>query len=249
VPTVYVPPTAQTAPNARIIGLPVDYAGLRGEEEAGYLAGLGVDRGRLDVVGNPTVAEEAAPRIDPGLPAVFAPGLEDEARLGPLVGVVREGLGDRVVVGRHPSAGVEVEGGAFPPGWRIFEGRTYELLRAGPAVVVQHSSGVALEALHLGIPVVELSYPGKAALYPLIREPYVRFASTGQQLREAVAAASGDAGDPGRRRELIEWARGWSWPNGAEAGQRAVALVETALARGPRGPIWEPWQTTHTALA
>jgi hypothetical protein len=138
---------------------------------------------------------------------------------------------------------------AFPKEWRIFTGRTYDLLRAGPPVVVQHSSGVALEALHLGIPVIELSYPGKATLYPFIREPHVRFASTSAELSAAAAAASAEARDAGRREALVGWARKWASPTGAEAGERAVALVERAVAEGPRGPIWDPWRSSRLAPA
>jgi hypothetical protein len=240
IPTVYVPHTAVVSVPL-LNTLPVDYAALRGEEEAAFLAGDGVDRARLDVVGNPMIAPEPPPEIDPQLTPVFAAGLEDSSRLGPLVEVIHEGLGGEVTVGRHPSADPEAVRGAFPAEWRVFDGRTYDLLRAGPPVVIQHSSGVALEALHLGIPVIELRYPGKATFYPLIREPYVRFASSSEEVAGAATAAAVDAGDTARREALIAWARGWSSPNGDEAGERAVALVERAASEGPRGRIWDPW--------
>jgi hypothetical protein len=152
--------------------------------------------------------------------------------------VIREALGTEVTVGRHPKADPEVVRDAFPGEWRIFEGRTYDLLRAGPPVVVQHSSGVALEALHLGIPVIELSYPGKPTLYPFARQPHVRFASTSGELASAAAAAAADAADPARRQALIAWAHKWSYPSGAQAAERMVALVERAAADGPPGAIW-----------
>jgi hypothetical protein len=238
VPSVYIPHTAQSSVDVRLIALPVDYAGLRGSEEVRYLVDHGVQRERLDVVGNPTIAPGPAPAIDPRLGPVFATGLED-FRLEPLLAVVRQALPAEVTVARHPSERSQ-PADPFAAPWRIFPGRTYDLLASGPPVVVQHSSGVALEALHLGIPVVELRYPGKSPLYPLIREPYVRFASSASELQASVAQARADAADQHLRRELIAWAQAWSGPNGREAGERAVALVERARVEGQRRPIWNP---------
>jgi hypothetical protein len=240
IPAVYVPHSPQSTVNVPLAALPVDYAALRGEGEAAYLAKHGARRDRLDVVGNPTIVPEPAPEIDRRMAPAFAAGLEEPFRLGPLVRVIREALGKDVTVGRHPKADPEAVRHAFPAEWQIFEGRTYDLLRAGPPVVVQHSSGVALEALHLGIPVIELSYPGKPTLYPFAREPHVRFASTSGQLAGAAAAASADAAESARRESLIDWAHRWSSPNGDEAGERAIALVERAAAEGPQGAIWDP---------
>lgn len=241
VPTVYIPHSPQSTVNVELAAMPMDYAGLRGTEETAYLADQGVDRDRLDVVGDPTISPQAPPEIDAGLGPAFAAGLEDMARLSPLVGTIHEALGHRVTVGRHPATDPAVARDSFPAEWRIFDGRTYDLLTSGPPMVVQHSSGVALEALHLGIPVIELQYPGRPALYPFTREPYVRFASTSEELSAAAAAASADAVDADRRAALVGWARSWSSPTGAEAGERAVAVVERAAAQGPRGRIWDPW--------
>ena len=72
--------------------------------------------------------------------------------------------------------------------------------------------------------------------YPLIREPYVRFASTSEELRAAVADATLDAQDDDCREELAGWARQWASPTGKEAGERVVALVDQAIAAGPRAP-------------
>jgi hypothetical protein len=146
-----------------------------------------------------------------------------------------------VIVSRHPNAKPE-GASAFPQQWSIHDGRTYDLLRQGPPVVVQQSSGVAVEAMQLGIPVIEMQFPGRPPTYPVIREPPVRFASSSQELKDAVAASHADGRDPAFRQRLIGWARGWSWPTGLEAGERMVVLVERALADGPRGAIWPPWR-------
>jgi hypothetical protein len=97
--------------------------------------------------------------------------------------------------------------------------------------------------------VIELSYPGKPTLYPFAREPYIRFASTSEKLAAAAASAATDAGDPARREALIAWARRWSYPNGDEAGERAIALVERAAAEGPRGAIWDPARSPRLVAA
>jgi hypothetical protein len=241
IPSVFISHTAVVSVDL-LNTLPVDRAGLRGVEEVRHLGALGADPDRLDVVGNPTISPQPVPRIDPRARPVFAAGLEDESRLGPLVDVIHRALGERVAVGRHPSAG-QTQPGEFPGGWSVASGRTYDLLAAGPPALVQHSSGVALEALHLGIPVVELRYPGKASLYPFLRAPYVRFATDSRELACAIQAAGEDAANAERRQEWIAWARGWSWPTGREAEERVVALVEQAMAEGPRGAIWEPWAT------
>lgn len=236
IPSVYVPHRPQRS-EAHPIDLAVGYAGLRGDGEVEFLAGHGMDRQRLDVVGDPSTVLEPPPEIDPSSPAVFAPSSEDPRMLAPMIELVHEALGSGVVVGRHPAAGDGAS--AFPRQWPIFPARTRELLKRGSPVVLQQSSGVALESMQVGIPVIELQFPGQAPTFPLIREPYVRFASSSAQLATAAAASLADARDSSRRERLIAWARHWAWPTGAEAAARLVALVEDAIDRGPREPIWD----------
>ena len=241
VPSVYVPHTPLRSED-HMLDLGVDYAALRGVAEADRLAGHGVAGDRLDVVGNPALADDAPPSIDRSLSPVFAPSTENPLVLRPFVDLIRAALGSRVTVCRHPTAGPR-GASEFPRQWSVHDGRTYGLLRAGPPVVLQQSSGVALESLHLGIPVIELSFPGLDPEYALIREPYVRFASSSGELREMVASATAKTGD-GDREALIEWARQWSWPNGAQAAQRLVALVERAIVQGQRDAIVSPAKST-----
>jgi len=139
----------------------------------------------------------------------------------------------------HPRNDVKALRAAMPATWSVWEGRTLELLRRGPAAVVQRSSGVALEALQLGVPVVELSFPGDTPVYPFIREPFVHVAADAERLRERLRACRDT--DPSRRSELVEWARHWVAAAGPDAVSRATAVVERAKGRGPLGPIWDTW--------
>lgn len=246
VPTVFLPHAPQRADVSRTGDLPWDYAGLRGPREVEYLCDHGADRGRLEVIGNPSLTSSPAPAIDPAMPPALAPPRERSAIVAPLLDTVRAALGDDLVVGRHPGAD-DPEPEGFSPGWRIWAGRTYDLLRAGPPAVIQHSSGITIEALHLGLPVIELHFPDRPPIYPFTSEPHVQFASDSRQLRDAVAAAREQARDPQRRQELIEWSRGWASPTGSEAAERTVGLVERALDEGPRGRILDTWSSPTPA--
>lgn len=241
VPTVCIPHAPQLTDIRRSGDLPWDYAGLRGPAEIAYLAEQGVDAERLDVIGNATVGGGAPPILDPERAPAFAPSKEWVSPVGPLVELVHDALGDRVAVSCHPASQGNGEGVAFPTGWQVWEGRTYDLLRTGPPVVLQQSSGVALEALHLGIPVIQLHIPGRPTVFPLIREPFCRFCTTSGELAAAVAEAREMAVDDARRAELIAWSREWSSPVGDDADEQAAQLVQRAAVEGPGGAIWDSW--------
>jgi hypothetical protein len=237
VPSVFVPHTPQRS-EAHPIDLAVDYVGLRGPGEVDFLAAQGIARDRLDVVGTPLTVDDEPPEIDFSAPVVFAPSSEDRQVLEPMIELVHSTVGSRVVVGRHPAARPE-GASAFPREWPIFPQRTLHLLQRGAPVVLQQSSAIALEAMHLGIPVIELHFPGQTPTFPLVSEPHVRFASTSGQLEAALACCSAAARDAERRVALVQWARHWASPTGAPAADRLVALVETAIGKGAGEPIWD----------
>ena len=145
------------------------------------------------------------------------------------------------MVAPHPRADRDALRQLCPDGWEIWAGRTYELLQAGPPVLIQASSGVALEALLLGVPTIDVSFPGALPPYPLIREPHVHVASSSSELEAALAEARLDGSDPDRRARIVEWAKGWSHPSGEEAAGGVAGVLRSALSEGPRGPIWDTW--------
>jgi hypothetical protein len=242
VPTVYFP-HAPALSEARINDLPVDYAGLRGEREIDLFAERGADTGGLEVTGDPAISAEEPPRINPELPPVLAVSPVTPENLAQQIDLVRAAAGDDVILSPHPRSDPRALREMAPPGWRLFEERTHSLLRQGPPVLIQRSSGVCLEALQLGIPTVQLSFPGDVAGYPLIAEPAVRSASSTEQLADAIERGREAALDEGARRTLIEWARQWAWPLGDEAAELGAGLVRRAQSEGPRPePIWDAWR-------
>ena len=242
VPTVYFP-HAPALSEALINALPVDYAGLRGEREVELFADRAGDRAGLEVAGDPAIPAEEPPRIDPELPPVLAVSPVTPENLRHQIDLVHAAAGDDVILSPHPRSDPKGLKEMAPTGWRLFEGRTHSLLRQGPSILIQRSSGVSLEALQLGIPTIQLSFPGDVPGYPLIAEPAVRSVSSAEELRDAIERGRRAALDENARRALIDWARTWCWPLGDEATERGADLVRRAAAEGPRTEaIWDAWR-------
>ena len=133
----------------------------------------------------------------------------------------------------------------MPDGWQLWKGRTLDLLRRRPPVLVQSSSGVALEGLGLGIPTIELAFPKTEPNYPFLRDPPVLFASGTEQLRGALQRARRLRRWPWRRKRLVEWSDKWVSATGETAATAAGDLLERAASMGPHpdGPIWDAWSS------
>jgi hypothetical protein len=235
IPSVYFP-HAPAADNRQYADLPCDYAGLRGAGEVHLYRRLGVD-GDLPVVGNPAVPDVIGgqPRTlseDP----VFAVSPHPPAVLADLFRLAASVLGgENVVVAPHPRSDVRHLMRFMPPSWRLVPGgRTLDVLRRGPRFVVQHSSGVAWEALALGIPVIQIGYVDARANYPLIASPFALFAHSTATLSDAVEEASRRSSRRDDRDELRRWATHWCGSVGREATEACSALIQQALAGGPR---------------
>lgn len=236
--SVYLP-HAPVAANRQYFDLPVDYAGLRGMGEVDVYRRQGVSAD-LPLVGNPALddLEEGEPS---GLaePPVFAAPTQAPAVLEQLFRLIASVLGDEhLLVSPHPRSDREELTRLTPPSWRLWPGgRTFDLLRRGPKFVLQHSSGVAWEALALGIPVVQLGYPGEQSNYPLIAPPSVLFAHSTASLSRAVAEATSRSTDLSGREELRAWAGYWCNSVGRRARESCAALVEQARQDGPRPEV------------
>jgi len=248
VPSVYTP-HAPLLRDLEVIDLPVDYAALRGSGEVEHYAGFGVERRLLAVAGDPSMARPAEPPpLARGLDAVFAPSPDPQPRIAAMVAVIAAATSEPVTVSPHPRSDVDFLRQVMPHSWSVWQRRTLELLEQGPPVVVQHSSGVALEALQLGLPTVELTFPGGRPAYPFIREPYVVPASNSVELRAALEQAH--TTDSSRRDELLKWARHWVARTGDDAAAHIGALIDEAKRVGPRAqPIWDAWAAKRSADA
>jgi len=241
VPSVYFPHTSVLT-DQTLNDLPTDYAGLRGAEEVGYYEEVAGPSERIEVVGDPSMTEaDELPAPDESLPPVLAPPIEEEF-LRDVVPMVAEAVEGPVLVSPHPEADLDLLTRMIPPDWELWRDRTYDLLRKGPPMILQYTSGVSREALSLGIPAIELRLPpGRPIGYPMIREPHVRIVSTAAELRDAIEAARAAIADGAARLALRDWARRWSWPAGDEAARRGAELVRRAASGPPPGPIWSAW--------
>ena len=244
--TVYIP-HAPVISDARLVDLPVDYAGLRGPAEVEHYETLGAPRKRLAVVGNAALGEG-----DPELTRqrvrepVLATGADDPEALRATIELAHSVLGERCVLSPHPRTDHDSLRELMPDGWRLWDGRTFDLLRQEPPALIQSSSGVALEGLKLGIPTIELSFPNAEPNYPFLRDPPVLFASNTEQLRAALRRARRLRRWRWRRKRLVEWSGEWVSATGEAAAGAAAELLERAAATGPHpdGPVWDAWSSS-----
>jgi hypothetical protein len=242
VPCVYVP-HAPMLSEARLADLPVDLAGVRGPAEASYYAEHGADAQRITAIGNPGVNPSAGgpPDAGGGLP-VFALPTDDDWALERLVALVHAALGDGVIASPHPRADRAALRGLLPQDWEVWEGRTFELLQQGPPALIQASSGVGLEGLQLGIPTIELAFPGERPNYPYLSDSVVSSVSTAEELRAAVEAAARVSDE--ERNRIRAGAQAWVCDAGPRAAEAGEALVRRAGAEGTATtPVWDAWRT------
>jgi hypothetical protein len=242
IPSIYVP-HAPVLSDAEIVDLPVDYAALRGPGEVEHYASFGVEPQRLAVAGDPSIARAPElPVLRPDGTAVFAPSPDPADCLSQMIAVIKEATSETITVSPHPRSDLRSLRAISPASWTFWPRRTIELLEQGPPVVLQHSSGVALEALQLGIPVVELSCESGDPVYPFIREPHVTKVVTPDELRAALDGAR--SATASARDALVQWAGHWVARTGAEAAARVAGLLRHARSAGPgETPIWDAWSS------
>ena len=240
-PCVYVP-HAPVLSEARLADLPVDWAALRGPAEVSYYVDRGADRSRMRTIGNPGVDPAAGGRATAADgPCVFALPTDDDWALGQLAAMVEAALGDQVIACPHPRADRAALRELLPSGWELWERRTFELLRQGPPALLQASSGVGLEGLALGVPTIELAFPGETPNYPYLTDRDVTSVSTADELRRAVATAR--RLDSEARLAIASRARAWVSAAGAEAAEAGAELIrEAASEGGALEPVWDAWR-------
>lgn len=80
-----------------------------------------------------------------------------------------------IKVSLHPRMRSHAYRRMFPSAWEIIGTQTHSPICDGMAkAVVQHGSGVGLEALSMGLDVIDLCHPQDRPNYPYIIEPYVQ---------------------------------------------------------------------------
>lgn len=238
-PSVYVP-HAPMLVDPLLWDLPFDYAALRGESERElYEQRISVDR--ISIIGDPSLSRVTMVEIERDAPLVVAPPPYDELIERMAAELKRTGV-ENVVIAPHPAQEGTAISDNFPAEWEVSPLRAFELLRSGARGLVQHSSGLALESLLLGIPTIEMTFGRERSYYPFIGEPYVEVAGEGAgELGSALSAAEERLTAPGGRRALQEWARSWCAADGSEAAAAGWGVVRSAATGDPPGPLYDIW--------
>lgn len=225
--TVYIP-HAPVATNAAYLDLPVDLALLRGPQESHYYQENGVRSSRLLSVGTPSLPGNVHTSAAPTRaihPPVFAPSPLPETDLRELLDLVISSTRN-FVVSLHPAMGRSTEALFTERGCQVDRGgSTWALLCEGTPALLQSSSGVGLEALATGTPVIDLTFPGRAPNYPYIRSPHVTQVSDTAALVRALARAAEDSSQAQCAADLAAWAGRWTKPHGEEAARRAIDAI------------------------
>jgi hypothetical protein len=239
IPSAYIP-HAPVADAYHYRDMPTDFAGLRGPREVAFYREL-IGSHEVGVVGNPQVFVRVPDHLQASAPIVFAPTPDPYKEIDRQVGMLHD-TGEQVVVSEHPRMRDDARyARLWPASWHVHAGRTVELFRTGTPCVVQHSSGVAWEALAHGIPVIELCLGGESPRYPLIREPYVRMCHDTRELQLALSNAREEAKSEGMRSRLIDWASGWCQFTGTTAIAHAVEFIESWRSEAVGGPLFDYW--------
>lgn len=227
VPTVYIP-HAPFARSPLYADLPVDRALLRGPREVAEYVALGGRSAQMAICGAPSI-----PQLTPkgaSREIVVAPSPRSATALRHLFGIVDEAVGpNEYIVALHPRLGRLQLQTAIRHSVRLTKLRTVEHLAEQGGVLIQQSSGVALEAMLLGTPVIDIALSaGGDSAYPVIAEPHVARVADGESLARALR-------DPHlhnreRLRQAAEWAQEWCSALGDQADDTARPLIAATRA-------------------
>jgi hypothetical protein len=236
VPSVLVP-HAPLLGDMRLRDAPTDYVAVRGEREAAWYRGNGVEPDQVAVVGDAALQPE--PQFVPiptSAPVVFAPSPYADAVVASHVALLSAATDGDVVVTPHPRQRLEFLRETAPQHWAFHSGRTYTRLREGAIAVVQSSSGVALESLLLGIPVLEIE-PAGGSTYPFLQSDLVPSVRTPEELAGQLELIRARIADRAYRERLAEYARTWCSAGGETAAQNMLGFVRRAAAEGKRSRL------------
>lgn len=240
IPSVYIP-HAPAANQPWYEDLATDFAGLRGVGEVDFYTDLGAAPDGLVSVGLPYLADTQIPKIDGSLPSVFAPSPVAAPLFKQLILFVADGAGDNVIVSPHPRQSVAMLRTQMPRAWKFAtDTSTAELLQKGYPRVIVHNSGVALEALRLGIPAMHVELVGSPSTYVMYDSDAVASAASSDELATWCQSVATED----EREKLVAVARQWASPVGDASVDAGRALIGRAIAHGPRpAPLLDHWGT------
>ena len=229
VTSVYIP-HAPVARNAFYADLPVHHAILRGPAEVGVYEAMGAPLSRMSSAGDPSIGWRTEAFAPAGDVLLYALSSEDPTAIQEEVNLIAEACVGEVEVSLHPLMRNRSDIKAMLPGpWRLNPlTSTYDrMASAGFRAVVQRSSGVGLEALGLGLPVIDLCAPGRKPNYHYLTEPDVAIVSSGPGLARALdAAVRTDQADQVRRRLAGEWVQSVGDVAASAIAGEVVRIVE-----------------------
>lgn len=243
IPTVYVP-HAPVSMKRQYADLPFDYAALRGSQAIEYYAGLGADRARMCAVGDLSLGDiPDSPLVPARDKVVVAPSPWPEEKVRTFMDIVSNGVDGRYQVYPHPRSDLDqLRNATGTTGTLVTGHRTATALGQGATVVIQHGSGVSLEAMLLGIPVIEVLMERSHPRSPVTREPHAYVVGDARELRHCLQTIA--AGEPDSRRiDRQDWAREWCSATGAESQRRFDELLQSDLRAD--GPLVDGWSTPN----
>ena len=226
VPTVYFP-HAPFADRPWYYDMPFHYAGLRGARAVQHVSSLLQDPSRVSAVGT-TNLQPIDDLASLNSAVVLALSPLSDADLAKIVEIV-EGAGVEPVIAPHPRQRLTSLRRLLPSRWAITDQMTTDaLLGTGPGVLIQAGSGVGLEALRRGIPLVDLRLGSGEPPYLYLRSEAVMVATDSESLATHVEYALSSGRDLAYRSDLARIAYEWSGPSGTEAVTAFVKLIEDA---------------------
>ena len=224
-PTVFYLPHAPAANTSWYRDLPAHHALMRGVSELEFYAENGAHRAQLHVVGDPSFVMSDHPLVTDEEAVLLAPSFQGQDGLSELIRFVESGNVGNVELCLHPRAKAQVEGIRLPHGWSVAQCTyTGERLSRGDArLLITNGSGVGLEALMYGVPVIDIQPPGRVSPYCYAESEYVLRVETPGELLEASRRAI--SGSVTTRSKIQAYGASWidSW--GPEAAQVAAAKL------------------------
>jgi hypothetical protein len=230
--TAYVP-HAPTADVPHYRDLPVGLACLWGEEDRRHYRRWRAREAGIAVTGYPVALGQRQVTSELQGTVIYAPSPVGEDVLARHMRMVEQ-VGRPVVVGLHPRLRRAEMESLVPREWSILSETTLSALHKRPLAVVQSNSGIGLEAMALGVPVIQLD--ASATTYAYLREGVVQHARTPVELKHVIDVIE-QSGSDGR---WCAASRRWL----AQTGRAAATEVADRLGALPAGscePVLNGW--------
>ena len=233
-PTTYIP-HAPTADNVQYKDLPFDRALLRGRGDYDLYSMWGARADQMSVTGDPSFDLDSnyiPDGVEPKRQIAVAPSPWATNHLKWFFTCIHAaGITDYVLLPHSASNASEIDALRSPQSVNVPNTRTVEFLKKHPVAVIQSSSGVALEAMALGRPVIELRPREMQRNYAFANTPLIHEATDTMALRRAISRA---LSQPNPDQTLMEYANRWVSP----VGLASVNSLLDALASPVSGPEW-----------